>query len=267
MIDMNRLLIQVMGGDGSNPDLREDNPNAVDRACSPSMVPQTSNAAGLIGHAGALGTGALAGGLAGLLFGSKRVREVAGTAVQIGAVAAIGGLAYKAYQNYQQGKPIVPQGITDILAGGTQPQHESGMTQHPVNEAWFPQQGRSAEVGRLLLRSMVAAAAADGHLDEAEYGRVNQQLRTGGLNDEEQFFLSQIIMRPNSIAELAAEANTPELRAEVYAAALLAIDPDAPVEREWLGQLAAALSLEPGLKAHLDAIGGASHARAVALAV
>jgi uncharacterized membrane protein YebE (DUF533 family) len=37
-----------------------------------------------------LGTGALAAGLAARLFGSKRLRDVSGTALQVGAVAAIG---------------------------------------------------------------------------------------------------------------------------------------------------------------------------------
>jgi len=43
------------------------------------------------------------------------MREVASTALQVGAVAAIGGLAYKAYQSYQQGRPVVPQGVRDVL--------------------------------------------------------------------------------------------------------------------------------------------------------
>lgn len=106
------------------------------------------------------------------------------------------------------------------------------------------------------------AVAADGHLDASEYGRIRQQLRSSGLNEEEQLFLSQIIMRPSTIEELAAAAATPELKVEVYAAARLAIDPDSPAERNWLDQLAAALKLETGLTAHLDAIGGAKHARA-----
>ena len=214
------------------------------------------------GYAGALGTGAIAGGLAGILFGNKRMREVAGTAVQIGAVAAIGGLAYKAYQNYRQGKPIVPQSITDMLAEVTKQSRDPGAAQAPAIEAWIPPRDQSADVGKLLLRAMIAAAAADGHLDSAEYDRIRQQLVASSLDAEEQLFLSQLIMRPSTIEELAAEANTPDLRTEVYAAARLAIDPDAQAERDWLGRLAAALNLAPGLRDHLDAIGGARQARA-----
>ena len=51
-------------------------------------------------------TGA-AGGLGGLVLGTKTGRAVAGSAVRIGALALIGGLAYKAFQNYQAGKPLI----------------------------------------------------------------------------------------------------------------------------------------------------------------
>ncbi len=49
------------------------------------------------------------------------MRKVASSAVKIGAVAAIGGLAYNAYQNYQQGKAVVPQSVTNMLAEFTAP--------------------------------------------------------------------------------------------------------------------------------------------------
>jgi len=278
MIDVNQLLTQLMGGIADHGGRHDTNQFGVsqsgpaddgDRTPAgdarprwPSAQQMSDQANGLSGYAGAFGTGALAGGLAGILFGNKRMREVAGSAVQIGAVAAIGGLAYKAYQNYRQGKPVVPQGITDMLAGGPAQSRDHLIAQQPAIGAWIPPRDQSAHVSRLLLRAMIAAAAADGDLDAAEYDRIRQQLRASGLNAEEQLFLSQLVMRPSTIEELAAEANTPELRAEIYAAARLAIDPDSPAERDWLDRLAATLTLEPGLRAHLDAIGAARHVRA-----
>lgn len=275
MIDVNQLLTQVVSGISGLADRQGGNqsPGGQSRPSDdgspvshgsprlPSAQQMSDQAHGLTGYAGALGTGALAGGLAGVLFGSKRMREVAGTAVQVGAVAAIGGLAYKAYQNYRQGKPIVPQSMTDMLANATQ-SRDSVVAQQPAIGAWIPPQDQSADVSKLLLRAMIAAAAADGDLDAAEYDRIRQQLAASGLNTEEQLFLTQLIMRPSTIEELAAEAHTPELSAEVYAAARLAIEPDATAERDWLDRLATALKLEPGLQAHLDAIGGSRQAQA-----
>ena len=47
--------------------------------------------------AGGLAGGALANALSG-----KKARKIAGSALQMGGLALIGGLAYKAWQNYQQ---------------------------------------------------------------------------------------------------------------------------------------------------------------------
>ena len=47
------------------------------------------------------------GGLGGLVLGTKAGRAMAGSAIKLGALALIGGLAYQAIQNYQQGKPAL----------------------------------------------------------------------------------------------------------------------------------------------------------------
>jgi hypothetical protein len=52
-----------------------------------------------------LGAGAALGGLGALILGTGAGRSLAGSAIKLGGLALIGGLAYKAYQNYQQGLP------------------------------------------------------------------------------------------------------------------------------------------------------------------
>ena len=44
-----------------------------------------------------------AGALVAVLLGTGTGRQVTGTALKLGGIAAIGGLAYKAYQNYKNG--------------------------------------------------------------------------------------------------------------------------------------------------------------------
>src|SRR3712207_7821710 len=59
----------------------------------------------LSGNTGSLAKGALAGGLLTMVLGSKAMRGIGGDLLKYGGMAAIGGLAWKAYQDYQAGKP------------------------------------------------------------------------------------------------------------------------------------------------------------------
>ena len=66
------------------------------------------------------------GALTALLLGTGGGRRVAGTALQVGAIAATGGLAYKAFTNWHGGKPLmegVPglQNLTAPHASGFAP--------------------------------------------------------------------------------------------------------------------------------------------------
>jgi uncharacterized membrane protein YebE (DUF533 family) len=261
MIDMSQVLSKVMGaGVGQGAPVVTPGPEQPSRQRIFPLSPNQTQPAGgpgtgssLLNQLGALGVGAAAGGLAGSLLGSKKMREMAGTVLQVGAVAAIGGLAYGAYQNYRQGRPAVPQAIADLLPGHTRDSLPAAEP-HSALEAWIPASQSSGETATLILQAMIAAAAADGELDKAEYGRIQERLLASGFNGEEQLVLSQLIVRPCSVEQLAASAKTFEQRVEMYTAARLAIDDDTPAEREWLAQLATALQIEPGLKAHLDAI-------------
>jgi len=66
---------------------------------------------------GGFGGGAMAGGILGLILGSKKMRKMAGGVVGYGGAAAAGAMAFKAYQNWQQGKaaataPVATQADT-----------------------------------------------------------------------------------------------------------------------------------------------------------
>jgi uncharacterized membrane protein YebE (DUF533 family) len=65
--------------------------------------------------------------------------------------------------------------------------------------------------------------------------------------------LLEELARPVDIDTLVAAAQTPEVAAEIYAAALLAIEVDTPAERAWLAMLAARLDLAAPLVAQLEA--------------
>ncbi len=183
--------------------------------------------------------GIIAGGLAGLALGTKSGRSILGAAVKLGGVALVGGLAYKAYQNYQQGKPLTSFGEPVAAA--------------PQGSGFAEGDGDDQERALLMVRSMIAAAAADGVIDNAERSRIFSNLKQAGLDDEASAFLDNEFRNPLDAEGLAALASTAEIAAQIYTAARLAIDPDTHEEQVFLSNLAAGLGLDADLVAHIDA--------------
>ena len=100
-----------------------------------------------------------------------------------------------------------------------------------------------ANEARLLIQGMIAAAAADGVIDEEERGRIIGRLESENIGDDERHFLADEMQAPASIAELASHCRDKGQAIRLYVAALLAIKVDTEAERLWLGDLAAALGL------------------------
>jgi uncharacterized membrane protein YebE (DUF533 family) len=192
-------------------------------------------------------TGAALGGLGLLLLGTRGGRGLVGSAATLGGLAMVGGLAYKAWQNHQAGKaPAAPAQI------------EAAPDASPFGETGNPAQDN--ETAMLVLRAMIAAAASDGVVDNAERSRIIGALEGAGLDVHAAKFLDAEFAKPATIAELAAAANTPALAAQAYTAARIAIEPDGMKEKAFLMNLAVALGLDEGLVAQIDA--GASNAKA-----
>jgi uncharacterized membrane protein YebE (DUF533 family) len=191
-----------------------------------------------------MAAGAALGGLAGLLLGTGTGRDIAASTAKLGGLAVIGGLAYKAWQNYQAGRPIIDTG--------------TGIEAAPVASPFGETADAAADqrTALLVVRAMIAAAAADGVVDEAERQHIVGGLTRTGLGAAETAFLDAEFARPLTVDALAAEVSSPEIAAQVYTAARLAIVPDNIAEKAFLARLAAGLKLDPGLVAHLDAAAG-----------
>lgn len=104
----------------------------------------------------------------------------------------------------------------------------------------------------LLIRTMIAAANADGHIDTAERDTILARARDGGLNEETLSWLDAEIARPQTLGQVISNGRS-DLSAELYAAAALAITIDTEAERNWLDALARGLNLDPAVRADLDA--------------
>ena len=202
-----------------------------------------SGGAGMGPSLGGLGTGALAGGLAAILLGTKTGRKLGGSALKLGGIAAVGALAYKAFQDWQAGKSLAGTAQQPPDMRALPP--PSGTPFNPADEA-----GQQS-LARGLLRAMIAAAKADGHIDAQEQARVFAEIDRLGLRAEDKAFVIDELRSTLDVDAVAAAATTPEQAAEIYAASLLAIDPDNAAERGYLAMLAARLNLDDKLVAHL----------------
>ncbi len=198
---------------------------------------------GGMGGLGGVAGGVAAGGLVALLLGNKKVRKMAGGAVGYGGAAALGALALKAYQNWQEGKSAAtaPQPTPADLAH---------MPPRALPTATPAADGQPFELS--LIKAMIGAAKADGHVDAAEQKLVFEQVERLGLDAAAKAFVFDALSGPADLAAVAASAATPEQASELYLVSRLAIDPDHPAEHAYLEALAHRLRLPADLVAHLE---------------
>jgi len=188
--------------------------------------------------------GAALGGLAALMLGTQTGRAATGDAVKLGGLAVLGGLAYKAYQNHQAGKPLTA-GIPG-LESLTAPQGSG-----------FAHDDHSHDTALLMSRAMIAAAAADGIVDSDERQKILGKMQQAGLGTEAAKFLNDELAHPASVADIAAKVGgSKELAAQVYAAAVFGAHSANQTEQAFLAKLSQSLGLDTRLASHIGAVMG-----------
>jgi uncharacterized membrane protein YebE (DUF533 family) len=198
-----------------------------------------------------VGTGALAAGAVALLFGSKGTRKFATKAVKLGGTAAIGGLAYKAFTEWQasqahpQGSPS-PQTASASNSSLNLDQFEHGKPIASLSQI------DAAVRSESIIQAMISAARADGHIDSGELALITRQINSLGLDKEVSDFLLAELNKPVDVAAIAALADTPETAAELYIASAMVADMDSPAERSYLDSLAREMGLDPEMVKRLE---------------
>lgn len=192
----------------------------------------SSGGGGLGGLLSGAGGGALAAGAMGLLLGSKKARNVGGKVAVYGGLAALGVLAYKAYGNWNAQKGTAPQGEPQTL------------DRLPPAQVELHSQA--------ILKALVAAAKADGHIDDRERQLIEGEFTKLDNDQELQHWLHAELNKPLDPADVARAASTPEMAAEMYIASVMLVDEENFMEKSYLDELARQLKLEPGLKLELE---------------
>jgi uncharacterized membrane protein YebE (DUF533 family) len=210
--------------------------------------------------------GQMLGGSLGDAFGGKRGRRKrsAFSTGNLAGKATLGvgllGIAMAAWEHYGQQKNAAPSPVGPAPAAGP-----SSPPPPPPSTAAIPPPAPSGVATRgmpvlddrqqavvLLIRAMIAAANADGHIDARERAAIIERARDSGVNDETLAFLEAEIARPQTLQQVIANAR-PGLASETYAAAALAITVDTDEERVWLDMLAHGLKLDATTRADIDA--------------
>lgn len=172
--------------------------------------------------------GAAAAAVIGILLGTKGGRKLTGTAIKFGSLAAIGGIGFKAYKSWK-----------------------NKTLNTPINEL----DHREAEKrSLLLLQAMVAAANADGHIDEKEQDIIKHEILDMHLPEELIDTVEAIIEKPLNAIEVAAQVNSNVAAAnEVYLVTRIFINSKASnIEKQYLTTLIDELKLDPVLVNELD---------------
>ena len=188
------------------------------------------------GGAGGAGAGGLGGLLGGLLGGAGGGMPQQGrsSGTNYAALASLGMMAFQAYQAWQRNQASAPQQtpqtVDQLLAG-------------PEIEAH----------SHAVLRALIAAAKADGRIDQQERQMISAEIGRHTDDPDLQLWLDDEVAKPLDANEVAQSAtNDPAIAAEMYLASVMLVDDQQDAERAYLDELAAALNLDPQLQLHLE---------------
>jgi len=163
-----------------------------------------------------------AGGLLLLsLLGTRGGRGLIGNIAKTGAVAALGALAYKTW-NERRGEE----------AGDPPPDFLVDVKDDP-------------DFALAVIRAMIASSYADGVLDAEERKRVTDVIELSGGNEDTLALLMESRDEAEDLDHIASAATTPNRAVQLYAAAATTANIENDAEAKFLDRLAEKLGIAP----------------------
>ena len=233
-MNFNQLLDQFIGSAGSNS------------GQTTSHHSETKSPSGSLGSAlpGGLAGGAAAGGIVALFMGNKKARKFAGKAARYGGAALLGGVALKAYQNWQQ-QPSAPSQSSPQI-------HTNTNTRQNFHQQALAGRNSEAPFETTLIRAMIAASRADGHIDSEEQQRIFAAVDKMNLSSEHKGVIFDSLQQDFTVHQLAEEIQNDEQKMEIYLASCLVTDISDEAVRAHLDSLAITLQLPDTLCRELE---------------
>ena len=204
--------------------------------------------------------------LGGLLMGGSRRRSGLGSLISSGAALGLAGVAMEAVEHFMEKSKSSTSGLPPSspspiqTSAPSQPPPAPGVSTPPplpgatLSAPPTPPSPTSiasesvdaekvSQEAVLLIRAMIAAANADGVIDEKERNRIIKKLETLDLSDQEHSFIVNELLSPVVLEDIVSQVKSPEMAKKVYTISFLAIEVDTDAERAYMNTLAQQLSL------------------------
>lgn len=171
---------------------------------------------------------AVLGGLASALFPNKTGASAAGAAG--GGGDLLGGLLGSLFSGGaaqsipQEHLDKITQANRDVPQFGTAPSNPKDRAER-------------------LLRALVYAAKADGHIDDQERAALKQQMKSLNMGPEGQALLQQAMDEPLDPSRIASGLTDPQEAVQIYALSAALTNSDQYMEKAYLDNLATALRI------------------------
>lgn len=237
---------QMPGGmqQGGNPYGQYGNAGRGGRDAAPGGLGGLGDLAGL--DLGKLTQGGLGGGL-GMLLGT-----LLGAGMGAGARGGAGGMA--------RNVALVGAGLAAwsfFKKWSAQRQQEGAYAGAGAGAGTNPfsadfQASTGDPTAQLVVRSLVYAARADGHIDEAEQVRIVDAMKQLFPGQDLQKLVNSLLREPVDAKALAAPVKSMEEAEDVYMMSCMAIDIDHPAERAYLDELAGSFGMPRDRQAAIE---------------
>lgn len=191
------------------------------------------------GSAGGGGLGGLGGVLGSMLGGGNSgggmPQSRSGGGTNYAMLASLGMMAFQAYQNWQRQQ------------NANASQQQSLAT---VDQLYGPEAEAHSHA---ILQAMLAAAKADGRIDQREQAAIQAELQRHAGEPQLHAWIDAEMRKPLDAADVARAAQgDPAVAAEMYLVSVMLVDDQQDAERTYLDELAYNLNLDPQLQAHLE---------------
>ncbi len=145
-----------------------------------------------------------------------------------------------------QGPPPIP--TQPLISSGDMPQISTSSLQQKNSSARLD----GSSLAMKMIRTMIAAANADGKIDAVEEAKILEKFREQDLSREEKQVLLQELHNPKGIDELTSGIDDTNVAQTMYSIAALAITIDTDAERQWMDRLAQSLNISPAMQRFLE---------------